>query len=227
MVCKKRGTVHFLVMENVLYSTLPIHKRFDLKGSKLGRAATQEEKEQLCPVLKDHDFDSIFLQLGVDRQAFMDQITADAKFLASLSIMDYSLLVGIHLKETHNNDDLSHYYKNQTYYGLTMSTRVSKKDHLKEDKQKPESLQTPQFQPSKLHPFNEDEGGMCSRYDDGKEGSEIYYFGIIDILTKYNLKKMTEHSFKSLFTHKQDEMSCVNPELYSTRFCKFLFDHTH
>ena len=35
-------------------------------------------------------------QLGTKRHLFMEQLEKDASFLASLNIMDYSLLIGIH-----------------------------------------------------------------------------------------------------------------------------------
>ena len=91
--------VHFMIMSNVFYAAKTIHTRFDLKGSTIGRAATDREKQQLCPVLKDLDFVDTELQLGPKKDPLMRQIARDCKFLEDLEIMDYSLLVGIHYRK--------------------------------------------------------------------------------------------------------------------------------
>src|SRR5262249_36194336 len=35
--------------------------------------------------------------------------------------------------------------------------------------------------------------------EEGRGGVEVYFLGIIDVLTLYNLKKKSEHTFKSIF----------------------------
>ena len=106
-------TVHFLIMRNVFASgpATPIHVRFDLKGSTFGRAAKASELAQLVPVLKDKDFfegvtfpdgrvlPPTFLHLGRKKHLLLKQLRADAEYLRSIGIMDYSLLVGIHFKK--------------------------------------------------------------------------------------------------------------------------------
>ena len=42
---------HMIVMKNVFAHNLKIHKKYDLKGSKVDRAATDKD-----PTLKDCDF---------------------------------------------------------------------------------------------------------------------------------------------------------------------------
>lgn len=89
--------VHFVIMGSVFDTKEQIHQIYDLKGSLVGREATQKERES-GGVLKDNDLikDKKKLQLGSKKAAFIEQITKDAMFLAKLNIMDYSLLVGIH-----------------------------------------------------------------------------------------------------------------------------------
>ncbi len=60
------------------------------------------------------------------------------------------------------------------------------------------------------------EGGTPSRT------GEVYYFGIIDILQQYNLRKKLEHSLKSMAVDCPEELSCIDPPRYSCRFNKFL-----
>jgi 1-phosphatidylinositol-4-phosphate 5-kinase len=86
--------VHFVIMASVFDTPEQIHRIYDLKGSSLGRTASQHDRES-GGVLKDNDLisDDIKLQLGSKKKAFMEQLTKDAMFLAKLNIMDYSMLV--------------------------------------------------------------------------------------------------------------------------------------
>ena len=90
-----RRKVHFVIMTSVFDTPSKINTIYDLKGSLIGRCATVKEKES-GGVLKDMDLGERKLHFGNKKTAFMIQLQKDAKFLASLNIMDYSLLVGIH-----------------------------------------------------------------------------------------------------------------------------------
>lgn len=92
-----RRKVHFVVMTSVFDTPAQINTIYDLKGSLVGRAATQKERDS-GGVLKDQDLlsDKRKIHLGAKKEAFMAQLQKDAMFLAKLNIMDYSLLVGIH-----------------------------------------------------------------------------------------------------------------------------------
>lgn len=69
--------------------------------------------------------------------------------------------------------------------------------------------------------FYQDEGGLLATHDDGRPGEEIYYLGIIDCLTQYNLIKKSEHFFKS-FGSNEAEISAIPPGRYGDRFLKFM-----
>ncbi len=45
------------------------------------------------------------IALGPNREAFLKIIEADVKFLASMNVMDYSLLLGIHDRTRPREDD--------------------------------------------------------------------------------------------------------------------------
>lgn len=92
-----RRKIHFVIMGSVFDSPEEIHKIYDLKGSLVGREATPKERDE-GGVLKDKDLiiDGRKFHLGPKKEAFMAQIAKDARFLAKLNIMDYSLLIGIH-----------------------------------------------------------------------------------------------------------------------------------
>lgn len=89
-----RRKVHFVIMSSVFDTPVQIHTIYDLKGSRIGREATEKERKS-GGVLKDNDLvnDGTKLHLGPKREAFIEQLRRDAEFLAKLNIMDYSLLV--------------------------------------------------------------------------------------------------------------------------------------
>ena len=95
--------VRFVVMNNVFATNLGLHKRFDLKGSTLGRKASAADKAKGArAILKDLDLleGNYKIKLGKARKrAFLDQVRSDCHLLMSLKIMDYSLLLGIHQRE--------------------------------------------------------------------------------------------------------------------------------
>lgn len=103
-----RRSVHFVVMQSVFASPegREVHEMFDLKGSSVGRSASEKERASgpsRC-VYKDNDLvdSDTVIKLGPGRrEAFLAQIAQDASFLQSMGIMDYSLLLGIHHRSRH------------------------------------------------------------------------------------------------------------------------------
>ena len=68
--------------------------------------------------------------------------------------------------------------------------------------------------------FTQDDGGLCSVDPlSGREGNEVYYLGIIDILQRYNARKKVEHGVKAL-THDANAVSCAPPSFYADRFLR-------
>jgi len=51
--------------------------------------------------------------------------------------------------------------------------------------------------------------------------TEIYYFGIIDILVQYVSKKKVEHLLRAI-AYSAEDVSVTNPQAYSTRFFEFI-----
>lgn len=65
-------------------------------------------------------------------------------------------------------------------------------------------------------PFYEaHQGGILS-----SDGSKIYFFGIIDIMTKFGAKKRMEYAFKSI--SQGPNVSCIPPKKYGERFMNFI-----
>ncbi|MCD9643358.1 Phosphatidylinositol 4-phosphate 5-kinase 9 [Datura stramonium] len=87
----------FVVMGNMFCTELRIHRRFDLKGSSLGRSANKVEIDENT-ILKDLDLNYCFYLEPSWREALLKQIEIDSKFLEQQHIMDYSLLLGVHYR---------------------------------------------------------------------------------------------------------------------------------
>ncbi|XP_022989580.1 phosphatidylinositol 4-phosphate 5-kinase 8-like isoform X1 [Cucurbita maxima] len=92
-----RSKVRFVVMGNMLYTELRIHRRYDLKGSTLGRF-TDGDKPKDVITMKDLDLSYEFHMDKLLRQSLFKQISLDCMFLESLHIIDYSLLLGVHFR---------------------------------------------------------------------------------------------------------------------------------
>uniref|UniRef100_A0AAV1VGR8 PIPK domain-containing protein n=1 Tax=Peronospora matthiolae TaxID=2874970 RepID=A0AAV1VGR8_9STRA len=105
-----RRKMHFVIMASVFNTSLEIHARFDLKGSRIGRCASAKEYEHgsTC-VLKDNDLlDKGFrLRMSTAQRAiFIAQLRKDVGFLKRMKIMDYSILVGVHDSSYEGRNDL-------------------------------------------------------------------------------------------------------------------------
>ncbi|NXD32238.1 PI42C kinase, partial [Spelaeornis formosus] len=90
---------YLLVMRNLFSHRLPVHRKYDLKGSLVDREASDKEKGKELPTLKDVDFlnknEKVFVEEEQQRD-FMDKLKRDVEFLVQQKLMDYSLLLGIH-----------------------------------------------------------------------------------------------------------------------------------
>ena len=109
---KKKEKIYFIVMINVFSTSKYIHRRYDLKGSKIGRIVLtgERDKEILSKgdfALKDLDFEKNKekINIGDKNDILFNQIKNDADFLCKIQVNDYSLLLGIHYinKEKQNN----------------------------------------------------------------------------------------------------------------------------
>ncbi|XP_058100294.1 phosphatidylinositol 4-phosphate 5-kinase 3-like [Magnolia sinica] len=74
-----------------------------------------------------------------------------------------------------------------------------------------------------IHICMSETGSVSShrRAADGEPHNVVLYFGIIDILQGYSMRKRIEHAYKSLQFDPQS-ISAVNPKLYSSRFQDFM-----
>ncbi|KAI7749148.1 hypothetical protein M8C21_001213 [Ambrosia artemisiifolia] len=89
--------VQFVVMGNMFYTELRIHRRYDLKGSHQGRNTNKDDIEE-GTTLKDLDLAYDFHMDKSLRDALFKQLYQDCMFLESQQIIDYSLLLGVHFR---------------------------------------------------------------------------------------------------------------------------------
>ncbi|KAF9321155.1 Phosphatidylinositol-4-phosphate 5-kinase [Podila horticola] len=233
--------IHFVVMGNVFPPNRDIHETYDLKGSTLGRAISDEELNN-NPRATQKDLNWVNrnrkMELGPERRhLFVEQTKRDVELLARLNIMDYSLLVGIHDIERGNKDNIrdntlkvfhpdtskslarepSRRDKRESKVNaLRMAVKVSDPVALG-----PSTLPSDSFSERRHCIFYADDGGLLSTNENNDRGEDLYYLGIIDILTPYNYVKKIEHYWKSLSQDKH-AISSVNPIEYAQRFLSFM-----
>ncbi|KAF9974189.1 Phosphatidylinositol-4-phosphate 5-kinase [Actinomortierella ambigua] len=233
--------IHFVVMGNVFPPNRDIHETFDLKGSTLGRAISDEELSN-NPRATQKDLNWVNknrkLELGPERRhLFVEQIKRDVQLLARLNIMDYSLLIGIHDLERGNKDNIRdntlRVFHPDTSKSLAREPsrrdkRESKVNALRKAVKVsdpvalgPTTLPSDSFSERRHCIFYADDGGLLSTNEQNERGRDLYYLGIIDILTPYNYVKKMEHFWKSLSQDKH-EISAVNPVEYASRFLSFM-----
>uniref|UniRef100_K3X549 PIPK domain-containing protein n=1 Tax=Globisporangium ultimum (strain ATCC 200006 / CBS 805.95 / DAOM BR144) TaxID=431595 RepID=K3X549_GLOUD len=213
--------MHFIIMASVFDTPLEIHSRFDLKGSKIGRRATQKERNS-NGVLKDMDLlDSGFrLQMGAERRGMLlVQIRKDVEFLKRMKIMDYSMLIGIHDTQQAIHTTILGNLKAADQKAATSKSVPTSPTRTSND---PELSLTGGGIPPSL--FCRDEGGIYGRDRFGRKNGFVYFIGVIDILQQYNSRKIAETFFKGL-RHNRKQISAVNPNFYGDRFIEFMEKH--
>ncbi|XP_065925141.1 phosphatidylinositol 4-phosphate 5-kinase type-1 alpha isoform X7 [Magallana gigas] len=111
--------IRFVVMNNLLPSSVKLHEKYDLKGSTYKRKASKTERSKSSPTLKDLDFmnnhpEGILLEKD-KYDALIKTIQRDCRVLESFKIMDFSMLLGIY------NLDIAAQERKQQRPSLSMS----------------------------------------------------------------------------------------------------------
>ncbi len=100
--------IKIVVMENVSYMfpRLPIHRKYDLKGSWVSRSMMKSNEAHILPTetdkrtLKDMDMCYSVALSSKTRIDLIQAIQKDVDFLADAGIMDYSLFLSFHIKRS-------------------------------------------------------------------------------------------------------------------------------
>ncbi|CAO3665373.1 unnamed protein product [Rhizopus stolonifer] len=232
--------IHFVVMSNVFPPNKDIHETYDLKGSTLGRLLPEEEiLKNPHAVMKDLNWEKRQrkLELGPQkRKMFIGQLVRDVTLLSQLNIMDYSLLVGVHDMLRGNKDNIRDATL-QTFQPNTkslhrritqMRRRTSQAHFLREaiaetNPHRIDVSQLPKVVKDRRNCiFYADESGFQATDENNRPKPVLYSLGIIDILTPYDIKKKSEHVFKSITTKDKHGISAVKPSQYGQRFLEFM-----
>ena len=213
-VKKKRDKIYFIVMINVFSTSKHIHIRYDLKGSRIGRRVLTGkhdkeilEKEDMA--LKDLDLEKRKekIYVGFKADILQKQIKNDADFLCKIQANDYSLLLGIHHINKEKKIITSNTNQNKSKTNIDDSM-------LRDSSISGKSCDSRHDKLKALYDF--EDGGIIS-----ETGNEIFFVGIIDILTKFNFKKKCEH-FAKMIRYCSNDMSCTPPQMYRDRFVNYM-----
>jgi hypothetical protein len=231
--------LYFIVMQNVYPPNKDMHRMYDLKGSMYGRFVPlpSEEKNYARTIFKDKNWtdENRHLILGPDkRKLLLEQLEKDSKFLQTMGVMDYSLLVGIHLRNKGNSENIRSRLlatfaavlatvksKNSNKKGSVFERRITNLPDDDNDKNENENENESEKKDESI--FNNEDGGFISTNENNEIQNEAYYMGIIDYLVPWSFKKFIEHYFKTIFLFQRN-ISAVNPKDYGKRFYKFAED---
>ncbi|XP_056129117.1 phosphatidylinositol 5-phosphate 4-kinase type-2 gamma isoform X3 [Lampris incognitus] len=205
---------YMIVMRNMFSHRLVVHRKYDLKVKEL-------------PTFKDMDFRNNMQKVYVteeQKEKFMEKLNRDVEFLVKLKIMDYSLLLGIHdvgraeREEEEGGEEPSNEEDIETENGLAPSHTVGSYGTS------PEGIAGYMACCKPLGP------GEFDPYVDvyavgsvpGAPQREVYFMGLIDVLTQYDAKKKAAHAAKTVKHGAGAEISTVHPEQYAKRFREFI-----
>jgi 1-phosphatidylinositol-4-phosphate 5-kinase len=217
-------TFRLVVMNNLFDVPKSIHiqHRFDLKGSTRNRYIPPD-KAVPGRVLLDLNWSEqgMKLHLGPQQKAlFIAQVKADAAFLRAVDVMDHSLLLGVAEDSDASFEEVSH--KTELDPGMSVDARALA-NPLQLDRTHPNSgglASAWQVHRGGVRAFDAGVGGPGAR-GPSTPRREIYYFGIIDILQKFDTKKKLESAYKSIRFNKAS-ISAIESKGYNERFIAYL-----
>eukprot|EP00299_Pterocystis_sp_00344_P019491 c9661_g1_i1.p1 GENE.c9661_g1_i1~~c9661_g1_i1.p1 ORF type:complete len:701 (-),score=185.64 c9661_g1_i1:101-2173(-) len=181
----------FVIMANVFETKLSIHRRYDLKGSTVGRSALKGDTPSHLianVALKDNDLDFKFLLPQQLRRDLVVQIASDAQWLATYELMDYSLLIGVNFMDK----------------DAEQIKRVKRRDEVWKWRSR----------------FQQHFGGLKCSLSRDKENCVIFV-GIIDTFTHYDYRKRFERYAKVMSGVSRTGVSVMPPQAYAQRFINF------
>ncbi|KAH3685046.1 hypothetical protein WICPIJ_003983 [Wickerhamomyces pijperi] len=216
----KGRRIYFIIMNNLFPPQIQFQKKFDLKGSTMGRYTNAPPNEGRT-IFKDlnwmHEMQTIKFGPKLT-EVFLDQLRKDVKLLVKLNIMDYSFLIGLHDSSTGNNDE--------TVRQKKLSVFSPASSNLQDLKNTSPKLLTglgdlPNLEDSRRtgNIFYTNNGGIESQTTNGVPLDQVYYFGIIDCLTNYSCKKKLETVWRSI-GNERSKISALPPKEYGERFLR-------
>ncbi|XP_041834190.1 phosphatidylinositol 5-phosphate 4-kinase type-2 gamma-like [Melanotaenia boesemani] len=212
---------YLLVMRNMFSHRLHIHRKYDLKGSPLSREASFKERVKELPTYKDTDFRNNMQKVYVsdeEKEKIMDKLNRDIEFLVCMRIMDYSLLLGIHdveRAERQEEEEVeSSYEEEEDENGLAVAMCSTSPEGI--------AGYMNSFKPMGPGEFDPYVDMYAIQSAVGAPRREVYFMGLIDVLTQYDTKKKAAHAARAVKHGAGAEISTVHPEQYAKRFKDFI-----
>ncbi|XP_057675844.1 phosphatidylinositol 4-phosphate 5-kinase-like protein 1 isoform X2 [Corythoichthys intestinalis] len=247
---------YFIVMQSVFYPDDRISARYDIKGCEVSRwTDPSPDGCQIIVVLKDLNFGGQYITLDQQRSWLLRQMEIDTDFLRSLNVLDYSLLLAHQpLQQDERHQALSFASlimrtKRSVNPSATQGYSIPSVPGAVPEENPAFTSETEDGHPKKPAQAGD---GHSRRHTAGSESEELqdfeaqnrrlllnlknalhvidgpdqrYFIGIIDIFTVYSLKKRLEYWWKRL-RHPGRSFSTVSPQMYCTRLCQWVLDHT-
>ncbi|XP_071350710.1 phosphatidylinositol 5-phosphate 4-kinase type-2 gamma-like isoform X3 [Trachinotus anak] len=219
---------YLLVMRNMFSHRLHVHRKYDLKGSLVSREASFKEKVKELPTYKDVDFRNNMQKVYVsdeEKEKIMDKLNRDTEFLVRMRMMDYSLLLGIHDVERAEREEEEEEEEEE------MESSYEEEGEDENGLAPAPSSTSPEGIAGYMNSFKPMGPGEFDPYVDvyaiqsavGAPQREVYFMGLIDVLTQYDTKKKAAHAAKAVKHGAGAEISTVHPEQYAKRFREFIF----
>uniref|UniRef100_A0A672G1P5 Phosphatidylinositol 5-phosphate 4-kinase type-2 gamma n=1 Tax=Salarias fasciatus TaxID=181472 RepID=A0A672G1P5_SALFA len=217
---------YLLVMRNMCSHRLQVHQKYDLKGSLVSREASFKEKVKEVPTFKDVDFRNNMQKVYVgdeEKGKIMDKLNRDIEFLVRMRLMDYSLLLGIHDVDRAEREE-------EEEEEEVMDSSYEEEAEGENGLPPPPGSTSPQGIAGYMNSFKPMGPGEFDPYVDvyavqsavGAPQREVYFMGLIDVLTQYDTKKKAAHAAKAVKHGAGAEISTVHPEQYAKRFKEFI-----
>ncbi|CAK6955710.1 phosphatidylinositol 5-phosphate 4-kinase type-2 gamma-like isoform X1 [Scomber scombrus] len=190
---------YLLVMRNMFSHRLHVHRKYDLKGSLVSREASFKEKVKELPTYKDVDFRNNMQKVYVsdeEKEKIMDKLNKDTEFLVRMRIMDYSLLLGIH--------DVERAEREEEEEMMESSCEEEEEDENglapAQGSTSPEGIAgyMNSFKPMGPGEFDPYVDVYAIQSTEGAPQREVYFMGLIDVLTHYDTKKKAAHAAKAV-----------------------------
>ncbi|XP_053907672.1 phosphatidylinositol 5-phosphate 4-kinase type-2 gamma isoform X2 [Cuculus canorus] len=204
---------YLLVMRNLFSHRLPVHRKYDLKGSLVSREASDKEK--------DVDFLTRAEKVYVDpedQRDFMEKLKRDVEFLVQLKMMDYSLLLGIHevdrAEEEEEIEEEEIGGGEEGGFSVLGGTFGTPPEGIGSSFNSHRLLGRGDFDPCV--------DVYALRCAESAPRKEVYFMGLIDVLTQYDARKKAAHAAKTVKHGAGAEISTVHPEQYAKRFLDFI-----
>ncbi|KAI9140253.1 hypothetical protein BKA69DRAFT_530612 [Paraphysoderma sedebokerense] len=225
--------VPFVVMSNIFSPNVNVHEIFDLKGSTVKRYVPPEKAaKSKVPVLQDLNFleRNKKLLLGPEKRGeLLKQLKIDIDFLTSVSIMDYSFVVGMHdLKRGRKEKFRSAVNEVLEDPEVDPSNRLANLVNKASRELQPKSLGDAAGRSHRELPerrvsiFHRDNGGFQATDSENRPQDYIYYFGIIDIFGEYHIFRRLDRYWKLMKGADKVGISNQKPAVYGPRLYNFI-----